>query len=182
MSHPWHDVNIGADAPREVRTIIEIPKGSKVKYELDKTTGLIKVDRILYSSVVYPANYGFIPQTLGEDDDPLDVLVWMQEPVVPMSLLEARPIGILNMLDDGQADEKIIAVHVHDPEYASFTHIDQLPGHRQRELQRFFEDYKQLEGKTVEVDVIAGPLRAREVIEEARVRYLEHSGDLPGQV
>ena len=180
MGHPWHDVDIGADAPRELRALIEIPKGSKVKYELDKPTGLLKVDRILYSSVVYPANYGFIPQTLGEDDDPLDILVWMQEPVVPMSILRARPIGILHMLDEGQGDEKIIAVHIDDPEYAAYTHIDQLPGHRQRELQRFFEDYKHLEGKTVEVDVIAGPDRARQVVQAARDRYIAHRHELPG--
>lgn len=182
MAHAWHDVDIGAAAPEQVRAVIEIPKGSKVKYELHKPTGLLLVDRILYSSVVYPANYGFIPQTLGDDDDPLDVLVWMQEPVVPMSILNARPIGILNMLDEGQADEKIVAVHVDDPEYASYTHIDQLPGHRQRELQRFFADYKQLEGKTVEVEVIAGPARARQVIERARELYLAKRESLPGWI
>ena len=97
MAHPWHDVEIGPKAPDEVRALIEIPKGGKVKYEIDKPTGLLKVDRILYSSVVYPANYGFIPQTLGDDGDPLDILVWMQEPVVPMSLLLARPIGVLHI-------------------------------------------------------------------------------------
>jgi inorganic pyrophosphatase len=180
MAHAWHDVDIGAAAPERVRAVIEIPKGSKVKYELHKPTGLLLVDRILYSSVVYPANYGFIPQTLGDDDDPLDILVWMQEPVVPMSILNARPIGILNMIDEGQADEKIVAVHLDDPEYASYTHIDQLPGHRQRELQRFFADYKQLEGKTVEVEVIAGPRRACEVIERAREHYLAQRESLPG--
>jgi inorganic pyrophosphatase len=182
MGHPWHDVDIGSAAPDRVRAIIEIPKGSKVKYELDKPTGLLKVDRILYSSVVYPANYGFIPQTLGDDNDPLDILVWMQEPVVPMSILNARPIGILHMVDEGEADEKIVAVHIDDPEYASFTHIDQLPGHRQRELQRFFHDYKHLEGKVVEVDVIAGPDRARAVIERAQKLYLEQRASLPGYV
>lgn len=180
MAHAWHDVDIGAAAPDRVRAVIEIPKGSKVKYELDKTTGLLVVDRILYSSVVYPANYGFIPQTLGDDDDPLDILVWMQEPVVPMSILNARPIGILDMIDEGQADEKIVAVHVDDPEYAGYTDVDQLPNHRQRELQRFFSDYKQLEGKTVEVELIAGPERAREVIERARALYVEKRASLPG--
>lgn len=180
MAHPWHDVEIGDNSPEEVRALIEIPKGGKVKYEIDKPTGLLKVDRILYSSVVYPANYGFIPQTLGEDGDPLDILVWMQEPVVPMSLLLARPIGVLHMIDCGDDDEKIVAVHMHDPEYAAFTHVDQLPVHRQRELQRFFEDYKQLEGKRVEVDVIEGPERAREVIVEARERYLAQRDSLPG--
>ncbi len=180
MSHPWHDVETGPKAPEEVRALIEIPKGSKVKYELDKPTGLLKVDRILHSSVVYPANYGFIPQTLGEDGDPLDILVWMQEPVVPMSILLARPIGVLHMVDSGDADEKIVAVHIDDPEYNSYTHIDQLPGHRQRELQRFFADYKQLEGKIVEVDVIAGPKRAREVIEDCCARYMRERAGLLG--
>lgn len=180
MAHPWHDVEIGDKSPEEVRALIEIPKGGRVKYEIDKPTGLLKVDRILYSSVVYPANYGFIPQTLGEDGDPLDILVWMQEPVVPMSLLLARPIGMLNMIDCGQADEKIVAVHMHDPEYNGFTHINQFPAHRERELQRFFEDYTQLEGKRVEIDLVAGPERAREVIVEARARYLAKRDSLPG--
>lgn len=180
MAHPWHDVAIGEQAPDEIRAVIEIPKGSKVKYELDKPTGLLEVNRILYSSVVYPANYGFIPQTLGDDHDPLDILVWMQEAVVPMSILRARPIGMLNMIDEGEADEKIVAVHIDDPEYAGYTHVDELPSHRQRELERFFSDYKRLEGKTVQVDVVAGPQRAREVIERARALYLERRSTLPG--
>jgi inorganic pyrophosphatase len=180
MAHPWHDVAIGPKAPEEVRALIEIPKGGKVKYEIDKPTGLLKVDRILYSSVVYPANYGFIPQTLGEDGDPLDILVWMQEPVVPMSLLLARPIGMMRMIDNGDNDEKIVAVHLHDPEYAAFTHFEQLPIHRQREMQRFFADYKQLEGKRVEVEAFDGPERAREVINECRERYLAKREGLEG--
>ena len=115
MTHPWHDVPIGEDAPNEFSVVIEVSKGSKVKYELDKDTGLLEVDRILYSSVVYPENYGFIPQTLADDDDPLDVIVLMQEPVQPMSLLEVRPIGMLPMVDEGENDENIICVHVEDP-------------------------------------------------------------------
>jgi len=110
MSHPWHDIEIGDDAPEVVQAVIEIPKGSKVKYELDKDTGLLRVDRILYSSVIYPTNYGFIPRTLGDDDDPLDVLVLMQEPVMPLCTLTARPIGLMNMQDRGEGDEKIICV------------------------------------------------------------------------
>jgi inorganic pyrophosphatase len=180
MAHPWHDVAIGPKAPEEVRALIEIPKGGKVKYEIDKPTGLLKVDRILYSSVVYPANYGFIPQTLGEDGDPLDILVWMQEPVVPMSLLLARPIGMMRMIDNGDNDEKIVAVHLHDPEYAAFTHFEQLPIHRQREMQRFFADYKQLEGKRVEAEAFDGPERAREVINECSDRYLAKREGLEG--
>jgi inorganic pyrophosphatase len=123
MNHPWHDVHIGALAPAEFPAVIEIPKGSKIKYELDKDTGLLRVDRVLYSSVIYPANYGFIPQTLGDDHDPIDVLVLMQEPVVPLSILRVRAIGMMTMLDQGENDEKIICVHLDDPEYRDYTHI-----------------------------------------------------------
>src|SRR5687768_18386935 len=129
MAHPWHDVPIGDAAPEEFPTLIEIPKGSKVKYELDKETGLLKVDRVLYSSVRYPANYGFIPRTLGDDHDPLDVLVLMQEEVAPLSLLRARPIGMMQMVDQGEKDEKVICVHLDDPEYSDYMHIDQLAQH-----------------------------------------------------
>ncbi|MCA9417077.1 MAG: inorganic diphosphatase, partial [Candidatus Omnitrophica bacterium] len=130
MVHPWHDVPIGDNSPNEIIAIVEIAKGSKVKYELDKDLGMLKVDRILYSSVVYPANYGFIPRTLGDDDDPLDVLILMQEPVDNLSILRVRPIGMMAMLDQGQNDEKIISVHLDDPEYRSFAHIQELPLHR----------------------------------------------------
>src|SRR5918998_45785 len=147
MPHPWHDVPIGEEAPEEFTALIEIPKGSRVKYELDKESGLLKVDRILYSAVIYPANYGFIPRTLGDDDDPLDVLVLMQEPVHPLSLLRARPIGMMHMVDEGESDEKVICVHLDDPEYSSYEHHSELPEHRLSELRRFFQDYKVLEGK-----------------------------------
>ncbi len=173
MSHPWHDVSVGDGAPDEFRAVVEIPKGSKVKYELDKATGLLAVDRVLYSSVMYPANYGFIPQTLGDDDDPLDVLVLMQEPVLPLSLVWARPIGLLRMTDEGQGDEKIIAVHRDDPEYAGFTDIGELPAHRLREVSRFFQDYKLLEHKHVEVEDFEGPGPARTVITAAIAHYRE---------
>ena len=132
MTHPWHDVPIGEDAPEEFSVVIEVSKGSKVKYELDKDTGLLEVDRILYSSVVYPENYGFIPQTLADDDDPLDVIVLMQEPVQPMSLLEVRPIGLMPMVDEGENDENIICVHVEDPQYESFTDVSEISEHRLR--------------------------------------------------
>jgi inorganic pyrophosphatase len=125
--HAWHDVSIGPDAPETFQAIIEIPKGGKIKYELDKETGLIRVDRVLYSSVIYPANYGFIPQTLGDDDDPLDVLVIMQEPVAPLSILRARPIGVMEMIDQGQSDEKIICIHLDDPAFNGYYHIWELP-------------------------------------------------------
>ena len=164
MSHPWHDVEIGNEAPTEFPAVIEIPKGSKVKYELDKETGLLRVDRVLYSSVIYPANYGFIPQTLGDDHDPLDVLVLMQEPVAPLSILRVRPIGLMVMVDQGENDEKIICVHLDDPEYREFTHIKELQPHRMIEVKRFFEDYKTLEHKDVKVEEFLGPEEAKKVV------------------
>lgn len=171
MTHPWHDVPIGAAAPKEFQAVIEIPKGSKVKYELDKRTGLLRVDRVLYSSVVYPANYGFIPRTLGDDDDPLDVLVLMQEPVVPLSILRVRPIGMMTMVDQGQNDEKIICIHLDDPEYRSYHAIQQLPPHRLAEVRRFFEDYKILEEKEVAVHDFFGPVEAVDTVRSAMAAY-----------
>lgn len=151
--------------------VVEIPMGSKVKYELDKPTGLIKVDRILYSAVHYPANYGFIPQTFAEDDDPLDVLVLCQEPVAPLALVQARAIGLMTMIDSGKKDHKILAVAVHDPEYNSFREADELPPHRLAMLRRFFQDYKRLEGKAVEVDEFLPSESALPVIETALQQY-----------
>ena len=138
----WHDVELGKAFPKLVPAIIEVPKGSKVKYELDKKSGLIRVDRILFSSVHYPANYGFIPRTYCDDCDPLDILVLGQEPVTPLAILTAKPIGVMKMVDQGQADDKIIAVHANDPEYSFYNSIDELPPHRLAEVKRFFEDYK----------------------------------------
>uniref|UniRef100_A0A9I9CG44 inorganic diphosphatase n=1 Tax=Cucumis melo TaxID=3656 RepID=A0A9I9CG44_CUCME len=152
-AHPWHDLEIGPDAPKIFNCVVEIGKGSKVKYELDKKTGLIKlsfssikqptfiqVDRILYSSVVYPHNYGFIPRTLCEDNDPMDVLVIMQEPVLPGCFLRAKAIGLMPMIDQGEKDDKIIAVCADDPEYRHYNDIKELPPHRLAEIRRFFED------------------------------------------
>src|SRR6266404_8314244 len=149
MIHPWHDVTPGDKLPQEFSSIIEIPFGSSVKYELDKTSGLIKLDRILYSAVYYPANYGFIPQTYAEDDDPLDVLVLCQEAVAPLTLVKARAIGLMTMVDSGKKDHKILAVAVDDPEYDDFNEAGELPAHRMSMLRRFFQDYKTLEGKAV---------------------------------
>jgi inorganic pyrophosphatase len=139
-AHPWHDLEIGPEAPEVFNCVVEIGKGSKVKYELDKKSGLIKVDRILYSSVVYPHNYGFIPRTLCEDNDPIDVLVIMQEPVIPGCFLRARAIGLMPMIDQGEKDDKIIAVCADDPEYRHYKDIKELPPHRLAEIRRFFED------------------------------------------
>src|SRR5262249_38948184 len=128
--HPWHDVPLRADGGDAVHAVIEIPKGSKVKYEIDKATGLLRVDRVLYSAVHYPANYGFLPQTFCEDGDALDVLVLGQEPVVPLCVLRARAIGVMTMSDEKGRDDKIIAVHADDPEYAAYSDITELPPHR----------------------------------------------------
>ena len=171
MIHPWHDVTPGEGLPREFNAIIEIPFGSSVKYELDKHSGLIKLDRVLYSAVYYPANYGFIPQTLAEDDDPLDVLVLCQETVVPLTLIHARTIGLMTMLDAGKKDHKIIAVALDDPEFNTYTEAEQMPPHRSTMLRRFFQDYKQLEGKAVEVDAIQPAQAAYPIIEDALARY-----------
>jgi inorganic pyrophosphatase len=171
MTHAWHDVTPGERLPSEFTAIIEIPMGSSVKYELDKETGMIRLDRILYSAVYYPANYGFIPQTLAEDDDPLDVLVLCQEAVVPLTLVKARSIGLMTMIDSGKKDHKILAVAVDDPEYNGFHDAAELPAHRLTMLRRFFQDYKTLEGKAVEVDEMQPMAATLPIIEEALARY-----------
>lgn len=172
--HPWHNVDLGDKAPEFLQAVVEVPKGSKTKYELDKKSGLIKVDRVLFSSVHYPANYGFIPQTYCDDKDPLDILILGQEAVAPLSIMLARPIGAMKMLDQGEEDDKIIAVHANDPEYAHFSHIDQLAPHRMREVRRFFEDYKVLENKTVVIEGFLGPNEALSIIDQAILLYQKH--------
>jgi inorganic pyrophosphatase len=162
--HPWHDVELGDRVEDHFRAVIEIPKGSKLKY---KRTGMLWLDRVLYSAVHYPANYGFLPRTFCPDDDPLDVLVLGQEPVLPLCILRARAIGVLAMSDDRGQDDKIIAVHVDDPEYADYRDISQLPPHRLRELERFFLDYKVLENKAVNVEQMRGHREAVQVIRAA---------------
>src|SRR3984885_3296217 len=171
MIHPWHDVTPGEHLPSEFNTLVEIPMGSSVKYELDKKTGLLRLDRILYSAVYYPANYGFIPQTYAEDDDPLDVLVLCQEAVQPLALIQARAIGLMTMVDSGASDDKVIAVATGDPEFNSYVEARDLPPHRLLVLKRFFSDYKQLEGKTVQVEDIRPAYAAITVIEKALARY-----------
>jgi inorganic pyrophosphatase len=165
--HPWHDVHLGDRIETWFRAIIEIPKGSKVKYELDKKTGMLWLDRVLHSAVHYPANYGFLPQTYCDDADPLDVLVLGQEPVVPLCVLRARAIGVMTMVDDKGQDDKIIAVHVDDPEYVHYRDISELPPHRLKELERFFLDYKVLEQKAVSVEGMQGHADAERVIRDA---------------
>jgi inorganic pyrophosphatase len=176
--HAWHDVSPGKDVPRDFQAVIEIPLGCNVKYELDKPTGLLKVDRIIHSAVFYPANYGFIPQTYAEDDDPLDVLVLCQEPIQPLALIKARAIGVMTMVDSGASDDKIIAVATNDPEFSEYLEARDLPGHRMLVLKRFFQDYKQLEGKQVQVEEILPAYAALNVIEKSLVRYQEHKEEL----
>jgi inorganic pyrophosphatase len=177
MAHPWHDVRLTDDIETWFPVFIEIPLGSKVKYELDKRTGLLRVDRVLYSAVHYPTNYGFVPRTYCDDDDPLDVLV-LGEEVAPGVLLRAHAIGVMRMRDDKGIDDKIIAVHVDDPSYADYKSIQELPPHRLRELQRFFMDYKTLEGKSVEVDEPMGPGEALRVLREAIALYNQEANRL----
>lgn len=169
--HPWHDLPAGRDINEAFNVVIEVPRGGTVKYELDKKTGLIRVDRVLYSAVYYPANYGFIPRTLGGDGDPIDVLVLMDEPVDPLSVLRARAIGMLPMVDDAGEDEKIIAVCVDDPGFAEYEKLSDLPAHRRRQIERFFLDYKKLEGKSVETSEFVDRAEAVRIIEESVVRY-----------
>ena len=180
MLHPWHGVNKGENAPDIVTAVIEVPKGSNLKYELDKPSGMLKVDRVLYSAVHYPANYGFIPQSYCEDNDPLDILVLCQESVVPLSLLRAKPIGVMKMIDQGEKDDKIVAVHVDDPEFMFYKHIDELPPHCLKTLRRFFEDYKVLENKEVIIEKFLGPEEARKIIEDAFALYEKNKTHLLG--
>jgi inorganic pyrophosphatase len=180
MTHPWHDVPLPDDLAAGFPALIEIPAGSKVKYELDKPTGLLRVDRVLYSAVHYPANYGFVPRTYCDDGDPLDVLVLCQEAVVPRCLLRARAIGVMRMYDNRRIDDKLIAVHLDDPAFKDFRDIDEIPPHRLRELQRFFLDYKVLEGKEVEVEKPHGPEDALRVLQDAVILYARQRDQLLG--
>lgn len=169
--NPWHDVDINFDGTNQLDCIIEIPMGCKVKYELDKKSGLIKVDRILYSSVHYPCNYGFFPQTYCDDGDPLDVLVISQSPVVPLAIMRVRPIGVIKMLDQGKHDDKIISVHLDDPEFNYIKRFNELPEHRTLEIKNFFEQYKTLEKKEVRISAVADEREAIAVIKEAIKSY-----------
>ena len=169
----WHDISPKVIKKDRFMAVIEIPKGSKVKYELDKTTGLLKMDRILYTSTHYPANYGFIPRTFAEDGDPLDVLLICSETLVPMSLVECAPIGVIKMLDNGANDEKIICVPVNDPTYNHIDDISELPSHIFDEMKHFFTVYKNLEHKETVIDDVQNRQEAIEIVQKCIERYNE---------
>ena len=169
--HPWHGTEYGKNAPAIVNAIIEIPKGSRAKYEIDKPTGLLKLDRMIYSSFHYPINYGFIPKTLGEDKDPLDILVLTSIAIQPLCIVESNVIGVMQMIDSGDADDKIIAVAKNDPSVNYINKLSELPMHFFAELRNFFEEYKKLEKKTVVVDEFQEKDKAHLIIKEAIERY-----------
>jgi len=170
--HPWHDLSVDPSTiARSFPVVIEVPMGSKNKYELDKASGLLRLDRVLYSSVFYPANYGFVPRTYCDDGDPLDVLVFGQEPVAPLTIVDVRAIGVMQMRDEKGIDEKILSVCIGDPAFAEYRDFRELPKHVVREMQRFFQDYKVLEGKQVEVAEPLGPDAALRILREALDSY-----------
>lgn len=178
LSNPWHKVKIGNDAPSVVNGIIEIPKNTRAKYELDKESGLLYLDRVLFSSMYYPANYGFIPRTYCDDRDPLDILVLSQITMIPLSLVSARVIGVMRMLDGGEMDDKIIAVAEHDMSVSHIYDISELPEHFLKELKNFFEDYKKLENKTVEVEDFQNAKVAKEIVKQSMIDYKKYISKL----
>lgn len=171
MNNIWHDISPTRISSEDFISVVEISKGSKKKYELDKETGMIILDRILYTSTHYPANYGFIPRTYGDDGDPLDVLILCAEPIEPLSLVRTYPIGVISMIDNGKCDEKIIAIPFNDPNYNMYTGIEQLPAHIFEEMKHFFQVYKNLEHKETAVDEISGREEALKIIEQSIDRY-----------
>jgi inorganic pyrophosphatase len=175
--HPWHHVSPGNHLPDQVNGIIEIPKGTKGKYEIDKESGLIKLDRVLYSAVFYPTNYGFIPQSLGDDGDPLDILVLSQIEMVPLCLVAANVIGVMRMIDGGFEDDKIIAVAATDPSVNYIKDVADLPAHFTAELKKFFEDYTKLENKTVVVENFLDKQKAIEIMNDCFDRYQQKFGN-----
>src|SRR5687767_2976087 len=171
MIHPWRDLPPGPHPPEEVTAVIEIARGSRNKYELDKEHGLLKLDRVLYSAVHYPGDYGFIPRTLHEDGDPLDVLVRIQEQTFPGCMIDVRPIGVLRMLDRGEPDDKILGVPLHDPAHEEYFDIADIPQHMLREIEYFFTTYKDLEGKRVQATGWEKSERACQIVMDSIDRY-----------
>jgi len=174
--HPWHDLDPGKEIPVAFDVVVEIPLGSSVKYELDEKTGMLRMDRVLYSAVFYPANYGFIPRTLAWDSDALDVLVLCQEPVAPLTIVNARAIGVITMIDSGSRDYKIIAVATADPEYNHYREARELPPHRLSMVRRFFQDYKKLENKKVKIKGIGTAEMAHPIIARSVKQYQQKYG------
>jgi len=175
--HPWHGAHYGNKSPERVNALIEISQGSRSKYEIDKDTGLLRLDRVIFSSFIYPVNYGFIPQTLGQDGDPLDILVICSQSIQPLCLVEATVIGNMQMIDQGERDDKIIAVASNDPTVKHIKDIDELPEHFFHELKHYFEEYKVLENKVVEIDNFQNKAEAFKIIEEAIEFYKEKYRD-----
>lgn len=173
----WHDIQPERIQANDFTAVIEIPKGSKCKYELDKYTGILQLDRVLYTSTHYPANYGFIPRTFADDGDPLDVLVLCSEPIYPLTLIRVYPIGVMRMLDGGKMDDKIIAVPFSDPSYLGIDSIDALPPHIFDEIMHFFKVYKQLENKQTDVKSLFGPAEAVRIVQDAIDCYEESFAD-----
>ena len=173
MSNIWHDISPKRINPDDFICVVEISKGSKKKYELDKETGYLMLDRILYTSTHYPANYGFIPRTYGDDNDPLDVLLLCSEKIQPMTLVRAYPIGVISMIDNGRCDEKIIAIPFNDPNYNMYKDISELPGHVFDEMSHFFTVYKNLENKDTAVNEVMGRSAALEIVETSIDNYIE---------
>ena len=167
----WHDIDPQVITPEKFCAVVEIPKGSSCKYEMDKYTGMLRLDRILYTSTHYPANYGFIPRTYADDKDPLDVLVLCNHHLYPLTLIDVRPIGVMRMIDDEALDDKIIAVPISDPSYNSYNTIDDLPSHIFDEMMHFFTVYKQLENKQTAVKELFGPEEAKKIIKECIKNY-----------
>jgi len=176
MSNIWHDIAAKRIKPEDFVCVIEISKGSKTKYELDKETGYIMLDRILYTSTQYPANYGFIPKTYGEDEDPLDVLLLCTEALAPLTLVRAYPIGVITMIDNDRCDDKIIAIPFSEPTYNQYQDISELPSHIFEEMKHFFKVYKNLENKNTAVNEVSGREKALEIIRKARADYKEIFG------
>ncbi|HYD03476.1 MAG TPA: inorganic diphosphatase [Alphaproteobacteria bacterium] len=171
MTNPWHDVSYGDKSPEIIDIIIEIPKGSSVKYEIDKDTGLLRLDRVLYSAVHYPGDYGFMPQTLWDDGDPLDVIVISSHPVYPMTIASVRPIGVIHMEDGGEGDDKIIAVYHDDPKYKDYKDLNDASSHVIDEITHFFETYKLLQKKSVKILSTEGAEAAKEAVLKAIKLY-----------